>query len=714
MRKVLALFLTGLILIIFFKVETIATSSQEIHVMKKVEYYCILGLNGKIEEWKVDVEITIEGTGFRTIVDRIWFVSPQDILEISPKPSSIKYYGRYLKLIWERLKLPTNIKYSARLFTPPPINYSVEISVNGRRAEIIERNGVDYVKVEVGEIVSLNITLVNTKKRWLCENSYLRLPLNLIIMFNFPSYLKPLSLSPQPNSTIMIGDERMHVWMITLYNNISLSFKAKVEEVNPWGEVPLKRISIQVIDRPDLVAERVEEIMNRLNEYIEGLSSIVSKMKEGINASLKLAEGLANISTVLNNTGYSLLKISSVLKDSGENLIKASEEMKSLIKSFKGSISYASATLNKISEVLKALESSEVDYNEVISSLEEAIDTLKKIYPQNETIIQLLEGLKTLIEQLSQNQEELFEEVEKLKKMVSSINRAIEEGEEAADKLKEAGQGFVKLSSSINLIGYTNINLSLVLYNISETLVRTVNSSLKQLSTMENKLNNLTETKDHLEKIRKCAYAEWNLYYKYSLEILSESAEQKPKIEIVAINNTVKGIVVKTENTIYGLVIKSSSKIIVATSENKTVSEEASIYTMETSVLICPLSNGSVLRNAVDTKIILLNVSNPSVELDVCKSPVDAEYSTAFSLELVLPRLFSVKEFVPTGYHKGETTEEATGKNIVLITVSALSIIAILYIAIKARKHEKIEVDITDILEEIEEIRREVSKRAKT
>lgn len=714
MRKTLALFLIGLIFMISFKVETVTAFSQEIHVVKNIEYYCILGLNGKIEEWKVDVEITVEGTGFRTIVDRIWFASPQGILEISPKPSSIKYYGYYLKLTWEHLKLPTNIKYSARLFTPPPINYSVEISVNGHRAEIIERNNVDYVKAGVGDVISLNVTLVNVKKKWLCEDSYLRLPLNLIIMFNLPSYLKLLSLSPQPNATIMVGDERMHVWMITLYDNVSLCFKAKVEEVNPWGEVPLKHISIQVIDRPDLVAKRVGKIIDQLNEYIEGLSSIIDKMKKGINASLELAEGLANVSTVLNVTGYSLLKISSVLKESGENLIKASEELNSLINSFKGSVSYVSDTLDKISEVLDTLESSEVDYNEVINSLEEAIDTLEKIYPQNETVIQLLEGLKTLIEQLSQSHEELSEEVEKLKKMVSSLNSAIEEGEEAADKLKEAGQGFIKLSSSINLIGCTNINVSLVLRNISETLLSTVNSSLEQLSAMEDKLDNLTKTKDYLEKMRKCAYAEWGLYYRYSTEIFSENAEQKLKIEIVAVNNTIKDIIVKTNSIVYSILVKSSNNIIATTSDGKTVSNEASIYVKETYALICPLSNGSVLRSAIGTKILLLNASNPSVELDLCMSPAETEYSITFSLELVLPRLFSVKEFIPTGYRKKEVSKEPTGKNFILLIVSVLSVIAVMYVAIKARRHEKIEVDISDILKEIEEIRKEVSKRVKS
>lgn len=712
MRKILALFFIGLYFIVLFKADAIvANPSREIHVIKNVEYYCILSLKGRIEEWKVDVELVIEGTGPYTVTDRVWFVSPQDILETSPNPSSIKYYGYYSKLIWDHLKLPTHIKYSARLSIPPPINYSVEISVNGHKVEVIEKNGIDYVRAEIGDIISLNITLVNAKKEWLCGESYLKLPLSLIIMFNLPSYLKLLSLRPQPNATIMIGDERSHVWMVTLYNSTNICFKAKVEEVNPWGEVPLRHISIQVIDRPDLVAERAERTINQLNDYIEGLSTIAQKMRDGINASIRLAEGLANMSAVLNTTGHSLLKISNILKESGESLVKASDELEALIKSFKGSLLRASTTLNKIKEILEALESSEIDYGELTKSLEEAIEALKQIYPQNETVVQLLESLKTLIEQLSQSQEELSKEIEKLQEMVSSLNKAIEEGEEAVIKLREAGQSFVKLSASLAVLGYTNVNLSLVLRNISETLISTVNSSLKQLSSIEDKLSNLTKTKEYLEKIKKCAQAEWNLYYKYSLEIISGNTGQKPEIKIVVDNNTIEDIVVKTEKLVYGILIKSTGNIVVKTLENKTVTEEASIYAAGTSVLVCPLSNGSVLKSAAGTKIYLSNTSDISIELDLCISPVDAEYSIAFTLELVLPRLFSVKEFVPASYYRSRLSKEESGKHAVIALASILSIIAAVYVVVKAKKHKRIEVDITDILKEIEEIREEVSKR---
>ncbi|RLF00663.1 MAG: hypothetical protein DRJ63_01865 [Thermoprotei archaeon] len=713
MRKLLAIIFTVLYLSVFLNqlLITVKCSNMEVSVRKSIEYYCILSLNGEIEEWKVDIEIIVDGVGRATVVDRMWYISPETLLEAEPKPSTILFYGKYSKLIWRDIKIPTVIKYSARLFSAPPLKYSIEVRVNGEKANITQRSGVNYIKADVGDLISVNITLVNSKGKWLCEGEEIVVPLNLIVMFSLPSYLGLLSLTPESNVSLTIGDGKTDVWMLTLYDKVTICFKARVTGTNPWGEVPLKSITVQVVDRPDVVSKKAEEMLSKLEENIESLKYITRKLEQGINASKTLAKGLMNVSSLLNYTGYSLVSIAGALKTSGEKLIEASKEMSKLLSSFESAISEASSIVSTLDSTVESLKSGEVNYEQLTQMIDQLIELLEAT-GQNQSLIDTLVKLKNLLIELEAHQEELVKELEYISGLVKSLSNALKEGKEASEELEKAGQMFTKLAESVEKIGFTNINVSKGLYNISQNLFSAVNSSIKQLDSLKEKLSELENTESRLRRLKKCADAEWNLYYKYSLEVALSEVTETPEIKIIQTGKVVRDIRAETPYVVYGVLVRDTTNIkpVIASSED--IIKDASVHMLNKSVLICPLSNGSILKTALGTPLELINATSPKVELDTCAFPANISFSVAFTLELILPRILSLKKFTPEIIgEKRPSPQRKISSELLVLTTAILCTAILSAVKLLKKRRKKIEVDITDIINEIEKIRREIAAR---
>jgi len=614
-----------------------------------------------------------------------------------------------------------------------PLTVEASLRINGAVPNYTSAYGVFFVKSKEGDTVEWVIRLRNNNHVLLdpLTNTSSKPPVFVSITINIPQkYFRDVVYNPPANMTSLLEKDSVS-WMLMLREEAEIRVDAVVEGFDDWGTIPLTTISISSSPMKESVGESIRSQLNGVNTSIRmmrmilapisnltGFMSLMRNMLGNLsyglettgNQTIMISEALNSIGFGLGSAASQLSEAASLLSEVAENISKV--DFNRLRQELNTSMRIAGGILNKthrmiidaehdlleINNTLTTLRNNLTDPNQ-IRLLENATQRISNLYNRLSLVENYFESAESQLDYLFKSLESFIDVLEEYASSIVRMSSGLGSGVSALSKTASA---LSEMGSALKLIGEANMMMGRNLTSVTpmlenatsglESIRRSLSENLTSLVNVYNELFLLLRLIEY-SGARKSLLApevrnEGNIVFQ------SELAEDE---EFLRLN----GLVLKNETRIGVRQVKISyngsfNGIVLNGSRYFENLDSMGIRVSEGSITIEPFrfyDEGDVLTlwNGLEVSLLFSKKSKITIEVDYSTAGSLRERSEALSYSIVQPTLG--RGITITVNPGGGTPPLKTGLNIVVVALSALSlIIAILLLYLLRRKGEIIVV----------------------
>lgn len=245
---------------------------------------------GEILKETVWVEFEVYNNGSSPancyIKDRIKCINLDSLTMLygTPDPTNIETFGNITIITWSNVTIEADssveYQYIAETWRSVPVAINETIYVNGNQTTLNHIGNTYTLNASVSDTVTIQTTITNIGQPLYTDMNTVipEIPCTIVASLS-DEYFSDITTTPEANSTSSISDMSTITWIITLNDSVTLDLSAEIEAVSSWGEASVESFIIQVGSIPESTAERLEELIENLEDAIKALQ----RQRDAIN-----------------------------------------------------------------------------------------------------------------------------------------------------------------------------------------------------------------------------------------------------------------------------------------------------------------------------------------------------------------------------------------------------------------------------------------------